>query len=94
MSIKRYRTFLMAAALMCAGTACAQDMVAAVADMVIHKYQTSSCEDLAAQKKQPPSKMTTTAIAKLKSDPKIRKQFIDLVAAPIANKLFECGMVP
>ena len=94
MSVKHLRTFLMTAALICAGNACAQDMVAAVADMVIHKYQSASCADLAAQKNQPPSKLATTAIAKMKAEPKLRKQFIDLVAAPIANKLFECGMVP
>jgi hypothetical protein len=27
-------------------------------------------------------------------DPQIRAAFIDRVAAPIANKMFECGMIP
>ena len=30
----------------------------------------------------------------LKTNPDIRVEFINLVAAPIANKLFECGMLP
>jgi hypothetical protein len=30
----------------------------------------------------------------LKSDPQMRSAFISKVAAPIANKMFECGMIP
>jgi hypothetical protein len=30
----------------------------------------------------------------LRSDPARRAAFIDKVAAPIANKMFECGMIP
>lgn len=30
----------------------------------------------------------------LHNDPKMREDFINRVAAPIANKLFECGMIP
>jgi hypothetical protein len=38
--------------------------------------------------------MKQKVVGLLKSDPKMRKQFLNKVAAPIANKLFECGMVP
>jgi hypothetical protein len=34
------------------------------------------------------------AIAFLKSNPQMRNIFINKVAAPIANKMFECGMIP
>ena len=30
----------------------------------------------------------------LRDDPQMRKVFIDKVAAPIVNKMFECGLVP
>ena len=51
-----------------------------------------------AQKEQPadPQQAATKqkVVAALKNDPKMREQFLNKVAAPIANKLFECGMVP
>ena len=30
----------------------------------------------------------------LKSDPQMRTAFLNKVAAPIVNKMFECGMIP
>jgi hypothetical protein len=69
-----------------------------VAQKVIDKYQTSSCEDLQAQKQQPPdpqqAAMKQKVVGLLKSDPKMREHFLNKVAAPIANKMFECGMIP
>jgi hypothetical protein len=67
-----------------------------VAAKVIQKYQASTCEDLWKKKgeKAPPSAEEQKAIAFLKSNPQMRVIFIDKVAAPIANKMFECGMIP
>jgi len=67
-----------------------------VADKVIAKYQNASCEQLWQKKSQkaPPSAEEQKAIQFLKSDPQMRAAFIDKVAAPIANKMFECGMIP
>ena len=71
-----------------------------VAEKVIHNYQTSSCQQLAEKKKQPQppnaqqAEMEQKAIAALKKDPQMRKHFLDRVAGPIANKMFECGMIP
>ena len=69
-----------------------------VAQKVIDKYQTSSCEDLKAKKEQAPDPkqdaMKQRVVGMLKSDPKMREQFLNKVAAPIANKMFECGMIP
>ena len=69
-----------------------------IADKVIQKYQTSTCEQLwqeRAQKgKAPPPQMEQEALQMLKSDSKMRAAFINKVAAPIANKMFECGMIP
>jgi hypothetical protein len=69
-----------------------------VAQKVIQKYQTSSCQDLAQQKSHPPTGKQTQieqrAVEVLRNDPQMRTEFLNRVAAPIANKLFECGMIP
>jgi hypothetical protein len=67
-----------------------------VADKIIQKYQTSTCEQLWVKKseKAPPTPEEQKAVAFLKSDPQMRAAFINKIAAPIANKMFECGMVP
>src|SRR5579863_6713158 len=69
-----------------------------LAQKVIEKYQTSSCEDLKAKKEQPPDPQQAATkqkvVGMLKSDPKMREHFLNKVAAPIANKMFECGMIP
>ena len=67
-----------------------------IANKLIQKYQTSTCEQLWEQKakKAPPSQQEQQAIQMLKSDPQMRAAFIDKIAAPIANKMFDCGMIP
>jgi ABC-type transporter MlaC component len=69
-------------------------MVDKVADKVIAKYQNSSCDQLAAKKAEPPSAMHQRALQLLRQDAQMRTYFINKIAAPIANKMFECGMVP
>jgi len=67
-----------------------------VADKIILKYEQSTCEQLWVKKseKAPPSAEEQKAIAFLKSDPQMRAAFINKVAPPIANKMFDCGMIP
>jgi hypothetical protein len=67
-----------------------------VANKVIQKYQTSTCQQLWAERanKQPPTPAEQKAIQFLKGDPQMRALFINKVAAPVANKMFECGMIP
>ena len=69
-----------------------------IADKVVQKYQTSTCEQLwqeRAQKgKAPKPQMEQEALQMLKSDQQMRSAFINKIAAPIANKMFECGMIP
>jgi hypothetical protein len=67
-----------------------------VADKVILQYQQSSCEQLWAKKsvKTPPTPEEQKAVAFLKSDPQMRAAFINKIAPPIANKMFDCGMIP
>jgi hypothetical protein len=65
-----------------------------IADKVIQKYQQASCEQLWQQKGQPKSAQEQEAIQMLQGDPQRRTVFINKVAAPLANKMFECGLIP
>jgi hypothetical protein len=67
-----------------------------VADKIIQKYQSSTCEQLWVKKseKTPPTAEEQRAVAFLKSDPQMRTAFINKIAPPIANKMFDCGMIP
>jgi len=79
-----------------AGVAIAQQfpMLDNIANKVVQKYQSSSCEQLWAQKAQPKSAEEQRMIGLLKSDPAMRTEFINRVAGPMANKMFDCGMIP
>ena len=69
-----------------------------IADKVIQHYQTSSCQQLQQEKQQPPTgekaAMEQKVIQTLHQDPQMRKHFLDRIAGPIVNKLFECGFIP
>jgi hypothetical protein len=67
-----------------------------VADKIIAKYQNSTCEQLWQKKSQkaPPSPEEQKVVEFLHNDAQMRTAFINKVAAPIANKLFECGLIP
>ena len=69
-------------------------MLDMITQKVIQKYQTSTCQQLAANKAAPPTDMERRAVELLRQDPQLRAQFLNKVAAPIVNKLFECGMIP
>ena len=80
----------------CVGSAQQYPMMDMIANKVIQKYQNSTCEQLWQEKakKTPPSQQEQNAIQMLKSDPQMRTAFLNKVAAPIVNKMFECGMIP
>ena len=65
-----------------------------MADRVIQKYQSSSCETLWQKKGQSKSDEEKNLIQLLHDDPDMRAAFINKIAAPIANKEFECGLIP
>jgi hypothetical protein len=69
-----------------------------IAQKVIDKYNNMTCVQLAEMKSEKPqgerAEMEKRAIAALKADPKMRQAFLDKVAGPIANKMFQCGMIP
>ena len=87
------------AALVAAGVAYAQyPIMDAVANKVVQKYQTATCEQLWQEKSQkqgqPKPEMEQRAIKALQSDPQMRQAFFAKVSAPIVSKMFECGMIP
>jgi hypothetical protein len=67
-----------------------------IANKVIQKYQNSSCEQLWVQKSThaPPTMEEQRVIGFLRSDQQMRAAFIGMIAPPIANKMFDCGMIP
>jgi hypothetical protein len=72
-------------------------MMDQVAQRVIEKYRNSSCQQLAEQRRQPPSgrraDMEQRVVQLLRQDPQMREAFLNRVAAPIANKMFELGII-
>jgi hypothetical protein len=93
--MKRYLPYIAAPALLFAGYALAQyPIVDMMAERLISKYQSSTCEQLWAEKMQPKTQQQQEVVQMLRGDPQIRTLFINKVAAPIVNKMFECGMIP
>ena len=92
-------TFGLLMATMMVGTAPAQQypMVDAIANKVVQKYQSATCQQLWQEKaegKKPPGEMEQRAIAQLKQDAGMRAEFFNKISAPIVTKMFECGMIP
>jgi hypothetical protein len=89
------RVAVLFSGLFAAGGVSAQGMLLdAAADKVINKFTTASCDELKAQKTEPPSEKEKMAIDFLKNDSEARKAFIDKIAPTVMNKMFECGMIP
>ena len=81
------------AAAFVAGTAVAQfPILDMVANKVVQRYQSSTCEQLWQNKgKHGPEEQRLVEL--LRNDPAMRQAFFDKVAGPVVNKMFECGMV-
>jgi len=96
---KRSWLFVAMSASVAAGIAYAQyPVMDAVANKVIQKYQTSTCEQLYQERTQkqgqPKPEMEQRVVEMLRNDPQMRTAFFNKIAAPIVNKMFECGMIP
>jgi hypothetical protein len=92
---KRISLMVAVPALCAAGYVLAQGaMLDMAANKVIGKYQSASCDQLWASKGAPKSREEAKAVEFLHNDPQARTAFINKVAAPVANKMFECGMIP
>jgi len=78
-----------------AGVAGAQHPILDMAaNRVVQKYQQSTCEQLWEARGKPKSQQEQELIGLLRNDPQMRTEFINRIAAPVANKMFECGMIP
>ena len=64
------------------------------ADDVTRKFSTATCAELKARKDESPTMVEKVALSLLHDDPDARKAFIDKVAAPVLNKMVQCGMAP
>jgi hypothetical protein len=69
-----------------------------IAAKLIEHYRTTSCEDLAKERKAPKSamrsRMEQRAAERLRQDAQLRAEFLAKVAAPIADKMLVCGFIP
>ena len=90
------RLFALLPALLFAGTAAAQQypLMDMMADRVIQRYREASCEQLWERRGKPKPEEEKNLIQLMRDDPQMRTAFINKIAAPVANKMFECGMVP
>jgi ABC-type Fe2+-enterobactin transport system substrate-binding protein len=93
--MKKRLSLALVVASVAAGVAYAQyPIMDMIANRVIDKYQSASCEQLWQQKGQPKSAEEQRAVQLLRQDPQMRAAFFNKVSAPIVNKMFECGMIP
>jgi len=80
---------------MTAGVSASQyPMLDMVAQKVIERYQSSTCEQLWEARGKPKSQEEQNIVQILRGDPQMRTVFLDEVAGPVANKMFECGLLP
>jgi hypothetical protein len=91
--------FTATGALIAAGVVYAQfPIMDQVANKVIQKYQTATCEQLWQEKAQnqgkPKSPEEQRAIGILRSDPQMQAAFFSKISTPIVTKMFQCGMIP
>lgn len=93
--IKRVGVVAMVIAAMLVGVAGAQfPIVDRIAEKVTQKYAQSTCEQLWEARGKPKSAQEQELIKLLHDDAQMRTTFINKIAAPVANKMFECGLIP
>lgn len=91
----RVFVFAGALALLFAGVAGAQyPILDLMADKVVQKYAQSTCEQLWEERGKPKPPDVQQVVQMLRGDAQMRTIFINKIAAPVANKMFECGMIP
>ena len=73
-------------------------VVDAVANRLVQKYQSESCDQLAAERAAPKSAQNEAAMQRagqlLREDAQARAAFVSKVAGPIVDKMIVCGFVP
>lgn len=95
MQISKWAAAAASVALFASGLALAQyPILDTIAQKTIGKYQAATCEQLWEARGKPKSPDEQKAIEILRSDPQRRTYFLNKIAGPVANKMFECGMIP
>jgi len=90
----RFLRFALLPAFFLAGLAAAQyPILDMIADRVVEKYQNATCEQLW-ENRGKHSEREKQAVQMLRGDPQARKAFLNRIAGPVMNKMFECGMIP
>jgi len=94
--IKRYIFALVVALLYVTAATGQHPVLDAVANKVVAKYQSSTCQQLMEQKavKKPPSQGEQKAMEMLRTDPAMRHEFVTIVADQVVDKLIQSGMIP
>lgn len=76
-------------------------VVGVAADAVVNRISSSSCDDFAAgleeakaRKAKGGSEQRERLTNAMQRNPELRAEFINKVAGPLANKLFDCGLIP
>ena len=91
----RVAVLVVSLAVLMIGVAAAQHPILdMLAGQVVQKYQQATCEQLWEQRGKPKTPQQQEMITALRGDPQMRVEFINKIAAPVANKMFECGMIP
>jgi len=96
---KRGVLVVIAVAAFAAGSALAQyPILDRIAEKVVQKYQSASCEQLwqekASSANKPKSEEEMRLVKFLREDPQARAEFFRKVSDPIVTKMFDCGMIP
>jgi hypothetical protein len=98
MMIKRIGWLAVVLGVILGGVAAAQQQPHPILDMlaakVIDKYSQSTCEQLWEARGKPKSAQEQEMVTFLRGDAQMRTEFLNKIAAPVANKMFECGMIP
>jgi hypothetical protein len=93
--LKRLGLFTVVPALLFASVAGAQHpLLDMAATKVVQKYQGATCEQLWEMKGKAKTAQEQEVIQFLRNDPQMRAEFINRIAGPVANKMFDCGMIP
>lgn len=73
-------------------------IIDAVANKVVQKYQSESCEQLASERATAKSAQKEAAAQRagqlLREDAQARAAFVNKVANPVVDKMIVCGFVP
>lgn len=92
---KRFKQFVVGLVLFAAGAAFAQyALVDMIAKNVVEKYSSATCEQLWEARGKPKTAEQQQFIQMLRNDGGMRTEFWNRIAGPVANKMFECGLIP